>query len=159
MIGLNGWLLWQIVASRLRAGLQLVGVLAAGWMLGIIGFVLPAMDAAASPRAMFQETKALLPHPHEPLRAFQHWDWRGDEDLFYWQYRHPGAGIIGWQKDFDQALEDLRRLVEEKGQVVIFMTTDQFVRLKDAGLAFTVERLRDFNRGKRNIVLVRLAAS
>jgi len=116
MIGLNVWLFWQILASRIKMVLNGFGILAAGWMLGIIGFLLPAMDVAASPRAMFQETKALLPHPDEPILAFQHWEWRGDEDLYYWQYRHPGAGVIGWQKDFDQASRDLLQLVDQKGR-------------------------------------------
>jgi len=155
MIGLNGWLLWQVISARLRMSLQIFGVLAVGWMLGIIGFLLPAMDAAASPRAMFQETKTLLPDPGEPILAFQHWNWRGDEDLYYWQYRHPGAGIIGWQKDFDQASRDLLRLVDKKGQVVIFMTPEQFAQFEGTHLDFEIERLRDFDRGKKKIVLAR----
>ena len=79
-------------------------------MRGILGFLLPGVDAAASPRTMFQETRALLPDPDDPIRAFQHWHWRGDEDLYYWQYRHPrlpdeksGANIIGGQKKIDHA--------------------------------------------------------
>jgi len=124
-------------------------------MLGVIGFLLPGMDVAASPRAMFQETKALLPNPDERILAFQHWEWRGDEDLYYWQYRHAGASIIGWQKDFDQATEDLLKLVDQKGQVVFFMTLKQFAKLEEAHLEFHVERLRDFNRRKHKIVLAR----
>jgi len=115
MIALSAWLFWQVVSSRIHMAVKGLGILSAGWMLGVIGFLLPAMDVAASPRAMFQETKALLPDPNEPIRTFQHWEWRGDEDLYYWQYRHSGAGIIGWQKDFDQAAEDLLKLVDQKG--------------------------------------------
>jgi len=155
MIGLSAWLFWQVVSSRIHMAVKGLGILAAGWMLGVIGFLLPAMDVAASPRAMFQETKALLPNPDERILAFQHWGWRGDEDLYYWQYRHSGAGIIGGQKDFDQAVEDLLKLVDQKGQVVFFMTHKQFARLEEAHLEFHVERLRDFNRGKRKIVLAR----
>ena len=155
MIGLSAWLFWQVVSSRIHMAVKGLGILAAGWMLGVIGFILPAMDVAASPRAMFQEMKALLPDPNEPIRTFQHWDWRGDEDLFYWQYRHPGAGIIGVQKDFDQASKDLRDLVDQKGQVVFFLTPQQFAKFEEAHLEFHVERLRDFNRGKRKIVLAR----
>ena len=154
MIVLSGWLFTHIVSSRLRLALKGFGVLAVGWMLGIVGFLLPGIDAAASPRVMFQETKALLPEPDAPILAFQHWDWRGDEDLYYWQYRHPEAGIIGYQKEFDQAFGDLMKMVDEKGQVVIFMTPKQFSQFDSAQSAVTFERLRSFNRGKHKMVLV-----
>jgi 4-amino-4-deoxy-L-arabinose transferase-like glycosyltransferase len=159
MIGLSLWLLWQVVSSRLHMALNGLGILAAGWMIGIIGFLLPAMDVAASPRTLFQETKALLPHPDDPILAFQHWDWRGDEDLYYWQYRHPGANIIAYQKGFDQVTRELLELVNQKGQVVILMTPDQFAKLEGTPVAWEIERLRDFNRGKRKIVLVRVTKS
>jgi len=154
MIGLSLWLLYQVMASKLTMALKGLGVLAVGWMFGIIGFVLPAMDVAASPRAMFHETKALLPHPQARVLAFQHWDWRGDEDLYYWQYRHPGASIIGYQKPFSQALKDLLELVDREGHVVILMTPDQFADLQKAKASVRLERLRDFNRGKHRMVLI-----
>lgn len=89
MTGLSGWLLWQVISSRIQRALQGLGVLAFGWMIGVIGFFLPAMDATASPRAMFYELRALLSQPDAPLLAFQRLDWRGDEDFYYWRYRHP----------------------------------------------------------------------
>ncbi|MFB3115028.1 MAG: hypothetical protein ACE1ZW_03515, partial [Nitrospirales bacterium] len=64
-------------------------------------------------------------------------------------------GFIGWQKDFNQAVEDLSKLVDEKDQVVFFLTPTQFAKFEEAHLEFHVERLRDFNRGKRKIVLAR----
>lgn len=155
MIGLSGWLFRQVISTRLQLSLNLLGILAMGWMVGIIAFVLPAMDVSASPRAMFQETKSLLPEPDERIRAFQHWNWRGDEDLYYWQYRHPGANIIGPQKTLGQASDALLTLVNQKGEVVIFMTPEQLAKVEEAHLAFKVERLREFNRGKHHIVLVR----
>ncbi|MDA0739477.1 MAG: glycosyltransferase family 39 protein [Nitrospirae bacterium] len=157
MIGLCLWLLWQVVSSRIHLALNGLGIIAVGWLFGIIGFLLPAMDVAASPRAMFQETKALLPHPYDPILAFQHWDWRGDEDLYYWQYRHPGAGIISAQKEITLASRDLLELVNQQGQVVILMTPDQLGKLEGVPVGLTLERLRDFDRGKRQIVLVRVA--
>lgn len=157
MIGLCLWLLWQVVSSRIHLALNGLGIIAVGWLFGIIGFLLPAMDVAASPRAMFQETRALLTHPEDPILALQHWDWRGDEDLYYWQYRHPGAGIISAQKDITQASRDLLELVNQQGQVVILMTPDQLGKLEGVPVGLTLERLRDFDRGKRQIVLVRVA--
>jgi len=160
MIGLSGWLFWQVYSDRTKTALNGLGVVAVGWMLGVLGFLLPGMDAAASPRAMFYETKALLPAPDEPIRAFQHWNWRQDEDMYYWHYRHPGeANIIGNQKTFDHAYKDLSQLVERSGKIVIFMTPKQFTQLARINPAFKLERLRDFDRGKHRIVLVRLARS
>ncbi|MDT7044073.1 ArnT family glycosyltransferase [Candidatus Nitronereus thalassa] len=156
MIGLTLWLMWHVISSRIHIALKGLGVIAAGWMLGIIGFLLPAMDMAGSPRTMFLETKALLPHPNDFILTFQHWDWRGDEDLYYWQYRHPGANIIGYQKEFGQAVQELRELVIRKGQVVILMTYEQFAKLEGAQVALKVERFRYLNRGKHKIVLVRV---
>ncbi|MCH7615419.1 MAG: hypothetical protein IH978_06760 [Nitrospinae bacterium] len=89
-------------------------LLSVGWMLGVIGFLLPVMDVAASPRAMFQEVSASLPNPDDPICVYQHWDWRGDEDLYYWRYWHTGVGIIGWQKDFAQVSKDFREMVDQK---------------------------------------------
>ena len=103
MIVLSGWLFWQVISARIKTALNGLGIVAVAWMLGILGFLLPGLDAAASPRMMFQKVKALLPNPSEPIRTFQHWNWRGDEDLYYWQYRHSGATIIGNQKKFDRA--------------------------------------------------------
>ncbi len=157
MIGLSLWLLWQVVSSRIHMALNGLGIIAVGWMLGIIGFLLPAMDVAASPRTMFLETKAVLPHPDDPILAFQHWNWRGDEDLYYWQYRHPGAHIIAYQKKLSQASRDLLEWVDQKGPVVIFMTPDQFAKLEGSQVKVKLERLRDFNRGKHKIVLVRVS--
>lgn len=159
MISLSLWLMWQVVSSRVHMALNGLGIIAAGWMLGIIGFLLPAMDVAASPRAMFEETKALLPNPDDPILAFQHWDWRGDEDLYYWQYRHPGAGIIASHNELSEASKMLLEVVDKKGQVVIFMTPEQFGKLKKAPAGMDVEWLRDFNRGKRKIVLARVTKS
>ena len=180
MTGLSGWLFWQVASARTHTALNSLGLVAVGWMLGILGFLLPGVDAAASPRTMFQETRALLPDPDDPIRAFQHWHWRGDEDLYYWQYRHPrlpdeksGANIIGGQKKIDHAWlktlanitclsvlglssKELAQLVDQKGQIVIFMTPKQFTQLGRGNPAFKLERLRDFDRGKHRVVLVRL---
>ena len=95
-------------------------------------------------------------------------------------HRHPrlpdeksGANIIGGQKKIDHAWlktlanitclsvlglssKELAQLVDQKGQIVIFMTPKQFTQLGRGNPAFKLERLRDFDRGKHRVVLVRL---
>jgi len=150
----TGALLYFLFRSQIRMALNMVGVLAVAFMVGIVVFIVPGIDAGASPKNMFTEIRSSLKNPTDHIWAFQHWNWRTDEDLYYWQHVHRGALILGWRTDAGQGLEVLKDKVQKTGRLVILMTENQYHQSvsRDAELKVTV--LKEFLRPKIKILLV-----
>jgi 4-amino-4-deoxy-L-arabinose transferase-like glycosyltransferase len=149
-----GALLFFLYRSRLGTALNMVGVLAVAFMVGIVMFIVPAIDAGASPKSMFTEIRSSLNNPTDHIWAFQHWNWRTDEDLYYWQHVHRGALILGWATDAEQGLEVLKAKVKKKGQLVILMTENQYQQSVSLDPDLKVIVLKEFLRPKLKIFLV-----
>jgi len=150
----TGALLYFLYRSHIRMALNMVGVLAVAFMVGIVVYIVPAIDASASPKSMFGEIRSSLKNPTDHIWAFQHWNWRTDEDLYYWQHVHRGALILGWGTDASQGLEVLKVKVKKNGQLVILMTENQFQQSVSLDPDLKVIVLKKFLRPKIKIFLV-----
>jgi len=149
-----GTLLYFLYRSHLGMALNMVGVLAVAFMVGLVVFIVPGIDAGASPKNMFTGIRSSLNNPTDYIWAYQHWNWRTDEDLYYWQHVHRGALILGWGTDAAQGLEILKVKVQKTGRLVILMTENQFQQSvsRDPDLKVTV--LKEFVRPKITILVV-----
>ncbi len=149
-----GVLMYSVFKARTTMALKMLGTLAVGLMMGVIVFVMPSIHAVASPKLMMTDVQSFLKNPGDPIQTFQHWNWRSDEDLYYWQHVHRHARILGEGLGFEDALETLRQEVGQTGEVVILMTAEQYQSLMRSAPKLTISILRAFQRPKKDILLV-----
>ncbi|MCA9423251.1 MAG: hypothetical protein KC592_19685, partial [Nitrospira sp.] len=141
--------------NYLRMGLVGMGVLGVALMVTVTGFIIPGIQAEGSPRLAFDENQRRLNNQTDPISVFQSWDWRKDEDEFYWDYLHGRSRIVGKGLDDSLALEELKREVQQSSRLVM-MTKDQYQEVisDDPNLSAIV--LFEFYRSKKNILLLSL---
>ena len=144
------------VKNYLRMGLVGVGVLGVALMVTVTGFIIPGIQAEGSPRLAFDENQRRLNNQTDPISVFQSWDWRGDEDEFYWDYLHGRSRIVGKGLEDSLALEELKRDVQQSTRLVM-MTKDQYHRVISGDPSLNAIVLFEFYRSKKNIVLLSLA--
>ncbi|PJA80611.1 MAG: hypothetical protein CO149_00890, partial [Nitrospirae bacterium CG_4_9_14_3_um_filter_51_5] len=153
MLGLA--LVGLAVMNRLRMSLVGVGVLGVALMVTVTGFIIPGIQAEGSPRLAFNENQRHFNNQTDPISVFQSWDWRGDEDEFYWDYLHGRSRIVGKGLEDSLALEELKRDVQQSSRLVM-MTKDQYHRIISGDPNLKVIVLFEFYRSKKNIVLLSL---
>ncbi|GJL56105.1 MAG: hypothetical protein NPIRA02_32370 [Nitrospirales bacterium] len=152
-----GVLLYSMARKRVTVALRMVGVLSVALMVGVVVFVVPGIHAVASPKLIMTEVQSYLHNPNDPIRTFQHWNWRSDEDLYYWQHVHNGAGVIGGERSDQHALEVLEHQVEQSGSLIILMTERQYGEIVNPSPKLSTTVLRKFLRPKKTILLVSIA--
>lgn len=150
----GGTLMYFVFRSQIRNALNMVGLLAVGFMISIVMFIVPGIDAGASPKRMFTEIRSYLKNPNDLIYAFQNWDWRTDEDLYYWQHVHEGALIIGWGSDDAKSLKILKDELQKRGHLLILMTKKQYHQSVSRDPELIVQILREFLRPGIKVVLV-----
>ena len=143
------------VKNYLRMGLMGVGVLGVALMVTVTGFIIPGIQAEGSPRLAFDENQRRLNNQTDPISVFQSWDWRGDEDEFYWDYLHGRSRIVGKGLKDSLALEELKRDVQQSTRLVM-MTKDQYQQIISDAPNLSANVLFEFYRSKKNIVLLSL---
>ncbi|WP_447963876.1 ArnT family glycosyltransferase [Nitrospira sp. Ecomares 2.1] len=141
--------------NYLRMGLVGVGVLGIALMVTVTGFIIPGIQAEGSPRLAFDENQRRLNNQTDPILVFQSWDWREDEDEFYWDYLHGYSRIVGKGLGDFLALEELKRDVQQSTRLVM-MTKDQYQRVISGDPNLNAIVLFEFYRSKKNIVLLSL---
>ena len=149
-----GILSYSVIKARGKVALKMVGALAAGLMIGVVVFIVPGIHAVASPKFIMTEVQSFLKKPGDPIQTFQHWNWRSDEDLYYWQHVHKNARIVGEGLSDQAALETLQREVENSGSLIILMTEQQYQKTVRSASRLTSTILREFQRPKKKILLV-----
>ena len=143
------------VKNYLRMGLVGVGVLGVALMVTVTGFIIPGIQAEGSPRLAFDENQRRLNNQTDPISVFQSWDWRGDEDEFYWDYLHGRSRIVGKGLKDSLALEELKRDVQQSTRLVM-MTKDQYQQIISGAPNLSANVLFEFYRSKKKIVLLSL---
>lgn len=143
------------IKNYLRIGLVGVGVLGLALMVTVTGFIIPGIQAEGSPRLAFDENQRRLNNQMDPISVFQSWDWRGDEDEFYWDYLHGRSRIVGKGLEDSLALEELKMDVRQSTRLVM-MTKDQYQRVISGDPNLNAIVLFEFYRSKKNIVLLSL---
>ncbi|MDR4482336.1 MAG: glycosyltransferase family 39 protein [Nitrospirales bacterium] len=143
------------IKNYLRMGLVGVGVLGLALMVTVTGFIIPGIQAEGSPRLAFDENQRRLNKQTDPISVFQSWDWREDEDEFYWDYLHGRSRIVGEGLEDSLALEELKLDVQQSTRLVM-MTKDQYQRVISGDPDLNAIVLFEFYRSKKNIVLLSL---
>ncbi|GJL70321.1 MAG: hypothetical protein NPIRA06_29560 [Nitrospirales bacterium] len=141
--------------NYLRMGLVGVGVLGIALMMTVTGFIIPGIQAEGSPRLAFDENQRRLNNQTDPILVFQSWDWREDEDEFYWDHLYGYSRIVGKGLGDSLALEELKRDVQQSTRLVM-MTKDQYQRVISGDPNLNAIVLFEFFRSKKNIVLLSL---
>jgi hypothetical protein len=98
-------LMYAAIRSRLRLALGTVSVLALLFVVGLVGFILPAMDAAASTRQASDAIKSFPRSSSDTLYLYSP-RWPGNEDIVYYLNLEPALPRISSE---DMLLERLRR--------------------------------------------------
>ena len=156
-LGLLGLaLIGLALMNRLRMSLLGVGVLGLTFMVTVTGFIIPGILAEGSPRRVFDENQRWLKNRTDPILAFQSWDWRQDEDEFYWDYLHGHSRIVGNGLEDWLALKEMKRGIQ-RAPGLVMMTEDQYDRLISRDPDLEVRILLEFYRAKKKILLLSLS--
>ena len=147
-------LMYFLRRSQLRMALNMVGVVAVILMLGVVVLIVPGINAVASPKLIYTEVKSALRHPMDPIRTFQHWHWRHDEDQYYWRAVHKYDRILAEGLGDAEALEVLKAEIHDTGPVVIMMTEGQYQQIVEKDPELVVQVLRKFLRPNVTIFLL-----
>ena len=62
-----GTLVYAVLNTREKVALKMVGVLAVGLMIAVVVFIVPGINAVASPKMILTEVQSVLKHPHDPI--------------------------------------------------------------------------------------------
>jgi len=154
MLGLA--LIGLAVMNCLRMSLLGVGVLGVTFMVTVTVFIIPGILAEGSPRRVFDENQRWLKNRTDPILAFQSWDWRQDEEEFYWDHLYGHSRIVGMGLEESLALEELKREVQQSPGLVM-MTEDQYDRLISRDPDLKERILLEFYRAKKKILLLSLS--
>jgi hypothetical protein len=141
------------VMNRLRMGLLGVGVLGMAFMVILTGFIIPGIQAEGSPRLVFNENLRRLTNQADPILAFQSWDWRQDEEEFYWDHLYGHSRIVGMGLEDSLALEELKREVQRSPSLVM-MTEDQYNRVISRDPDLDAMNFLEFYRSNKKILLL-----
>jgi len=133
-----------------------VGVLGVALMVTVAGFIIPGIQVEGSPGLVLKENQRWLTTQTDPISAFQSWDWREDEDEFYWDYLHGHSRIVGNGLEDWLALEEMKKELQQSNGLVM-MTEDQYNRVISRDPDLYAKILFKFYRSKKNIVLLSLS--
>ncbi len=140
IVAVSGAVLYAVLKARLHLALQLVGVLAAAYVVLLVNYVFPAVDQAASPRKATEDIKAMTTETSPRLFMYIP-GWPKNEDALYYLKRdnvvpelpHPDA---------------VREAVRQYGSVRI-ITEEQHMQFLQKLAWLRVERLREFPQPSR----------
>lgn len=144
---------YAAVRSKIRLVLGTFAMLAIVFSVGVVGLILPAIDAAGSTRRVSDTIKAFPRSASETLYLYSP-RWPGNEDIVYYLNLEPALPRL--------ASEDmLLARVRESGHVLAVMDNKSFAALKTRQ-DLSLELVHEFSqrRGKNmNLLNIRLAAS
>lgn len=111
MLMLCGGLLYALARSQAQMALTTAGILAVGFTVGVVHFVLPAIDQAASPRSMSENIKTLGNTTNHPLILYMP-ERPLSEDVVYYLTLEPALPLVNTEKG-------LMDVVRKAGRVTI----------------------------------------
>jgi len=138
-------LLYVLARSRARAALMTVGVLAVTLVIGVVHFVVPAIDQAASARQMVAEVTALTTRAPGPVLLYAP-GWPRNEDAVYYLKQEPAVQGVNTE-------EALVNAVSESGTVMV-VTEEQHLRRLKQRTDLSIDLLREFQQPRRKNFLL-----
>ena len=153
MLFLATMLGYAVIRSRISLAVGTVGALAVCFSIAVVGFILPAVDAAASARRVSETIKAFPRDPSETLHLYSP-RWPDNEDVVYYLNLEPALPRL--------ASEDmLLAKVREGSHILAVMDNTSYTTLKNKP-DLSLEPVHEF-RLRRNknlhILKIRLATS
>ncbi len=142
--------------NRPRMGLWSIGVTGILLLITVTSYIVPGIHAQGSPRMVLQETQRWLSSPKDPVLVFQGWEWRLDEDQFYWDHLYGNSGIIGKGLGNTEALQALKIRLRQTPDLVVLMTAKQYDNLIRPDPEIDGHVVFQFFRSRRMINLVSL---
>lgn len=140
VVALSGTLLYAVVKARLHLALQLVGALAAAYVVLVVNYVFPAIDQAASPRKATEEVKAMAREAGPALFMYIP-GWPKNEDALYYLKRDTVVPEL-------PNPEAVRETVHRLGPVRI-LTEEQHMQSLEKSAGLRIERLHEFPQPSR----------
>ena len=144
---------YAAVQSKIRFALGTVAILAIVFSFGVIGLILPAIDAAGSARKTSDTIKSFPGTSSETLYLYSP-SWPGNEDIVYYLNLEPALPRL--------ASEDmLLARVSEAGHVLAIMDNTSLAALK-ARPDLSLEVVQEFPQRRRmdmHLLKIKLAAS
>ena len=122
-----------------------MGMLAIGFMFGVVHIVVPAIDEATSAKRMVKEIKPLLRKPQDPIVVYGG-GVTNDDIRYYMYYEHSGVHYILTEK----SLEDT---VRKNGPMVI-LTGEQYLTGLQNIPDLSAKILREFQQPKNTLFLL-----
>jgi 4-amino-4-deoxy-L-arabinose transferase-like glycosyltransferase len=144
---------YAAVRSKIKLALGTVAILAVVFSVGVVGLILPAIDAAGSTRRVSDTIKSFPRSSSETLYLYSP-RWPGNEDIVYYLNLEPALPRLATE-------EMLLARVREAGQVLAVMDNTSFAALK-ARQDLSLEVVHEFPQLRNkdmHLLKVRLAAS
>lgn len=141
------------VRSKIKLALGTVATLAIVFTFGVVGLILPAIDAAGSTRHASETIKAFPRSSSETLYLYSP-DWPGNEDIVYYLNLEPALPRLGSE-------DMLRAKVHEVGHVLAIMDNTSLATLK-ARPDLSLEIVQEFPQRRNkdlHLLRIRLTAS
>jgi hypothetical protein len=141
------------VRSKIKLALGTVATLAIVFTFGVVGLILPAIDAAGSTRRVSDTIKAFPRSASETLYLYSP-DWPGNEDIVYYLNLEPALPRLASE-------EMLLAQIRETGHVLAVMDNTSLAALK-ARPDLSLEVVQEFPQRRRmdmHLLKIRLAAS
>ncbi|MGH7409764.1 MAG: ArnT family glycosyltransferase [Candidatus Methylomirabilis sp.] len=145
VLSICAMLLYALARSRARTALVTLGVLAITLVVGVVHFVVPAIDQAASPRQMVAEVTAWKTRAPGPILLYAP-GWPRNEDAVYYLKQEPAVQGV----HTEEALVDM---VTENGTVMV-VTEEQHLRRLKQRTDLSIDLLREFQQPKRKNFLL-----
>ena len=138
-------LLYALARSQTRRALVTLGVLAVTLVVGVVQFVVPAIDQAASPRQMVAEVTSLTTHAPGPVLLYAP-GWPRNEDAVFYLKQEPTVQGVNSE-------EALVKAVSEGGTVMV-VTEEQHLRRLKQRTDLSIDLLREFQQPKQKNLLL-----
>ncbi|MFQ5988782.1 MAG: ArnT family glycosyltransferase [Candidatus Methylomirabilales bacterium] len=145
MLILCAVLVYALTYSKVRIALLTTGMLAIGFMFGVVDIVVPAIDEATSAKRMVAEIKPFLKRPQDPILVYGA-GVTNDDIRYYMYYEHTGVNYILTGKGLEET-------VRKNGQILI-LTGEQYLNTLQHIPDFSVKTLREFHRPKDKLFLL-----
>jgi hypothetical protein len=133
-------LLYALARSRARAALLTTGVLAMALVVGVVHFVVPAVDQAVSPRQMVAQVMAWTVRAPWPVLLYLP-GWPMNEDAAYYLKQDPALQRVDTEPALVGALP-------ERGTVTV-LTEEQHLSRLEQRPDLSIEVLRRFQQPRR----------
>ena len=143
MVGLCGFLAWSVIKGKFQVALATMGIVAVGFVIGLVNIVLPIIAGPSSTKHINSEVRASATRLHQPLYQY---GLRRHEDMVYYARTPPVIPIIQSESEFIG--------LAKKQKTILVLTEKPWLEhiLKIKGVSIQI--LREWPQRKKDIFLL-----